>query len=53
LRKKDMEVNYVIPAEKRKQCRDCKNFEPERNSDSGKCMGHPVQAEAGCNFFEL
>jgi hypothetical protein len=47
-----MEVKYTVSAEKGKQCKDCKNFEPEEGSDSGKCMGYPVQAEAGCNLFE-
>ena len=47
-----MEVNYIIPAEKGKQCKDCKNFEPEKSSDSGKCMGYSVQTVAGCNLFE-
>lgn len=48
-----MEVNYVVPGEKGKQCKDCKNFEADKNAASGKCMGYLVQAEAGCNLFEI
>jgi len=45
-----MEPNYKLPAEKGKQCQDCKSFE-RVDAENGKCFGKDVKAEGGCNFF--
>jgi hypothetical protein len=48
-----MEINYKVPGEKGKQCRDCKHFKADKNRKTGKCMGYPVESEGGCNLFEI
>ena len=48
-----MDIKYVPKGEEGKTCADCKHFESEADKqDIGKCFGHEVSAEGGCNFFE-
>ncbi|NTW50558.1 MAG: hypothetical protein HGB19_12680 [Chlorobiales bacterium] len=43
-------MGYVFPAEKGKQCQECKSFE-RKDAETGKCFGKEVKAEGGCDFF--
>ncbi|ACF14658.1 hypothetical protein Ctha_2207 [Chloroherpeton thalassium ATCC 35110] len=44
------EVKYTFPAEKGKQCQDCRGFQ-RVDDENGKCFGKDVKAEGGCNMF--
>jgi hypothetical protein len=45
-----MDVKYIEKAPKGKTCKDCQFFEATEGG-MGKCFGHEVLAEGGCNMF--
>lgn len=44
------DVQYTPQAEEGKQCKDCQFFQDE-GEGKGKCFGHEVVAQGGCNKF--
>ncbi|MFC1721574.1 hypothetical protein ACFL0Z_01525 [Patescibacteria group bacterium] len=45
------DVQYTPSAAPGKQCKECKFFAAGTDGIAGKCFGHDVVAQGGCNKF--